>query len=1194
MFKKRYSLAIIAFVLLLVSVFIHLFNKSDSYSLCQKVQERLNAKIAYADSLKVAYLAKKEAKGYSGEKQADLLKVFTEDNIGLFAVKNDTMIFWNTSQIPLTSNRIKTLKGEGLVHLRNGWYYFNKISGADKAMEIATFIFIKPDYDLQNNYLRNRFCSWLKLPETARLDTVQTDTKRSIYDSSGHFLFQVNVQGDIFEQNASQQWSLLFLIAAFVVVMMGAVKWSSGFEPLAFVFFWITVFAAYIGCIYFRIPEYIYETELFNIRRFANADSFFNAYLGQILFNGVFVLAFSVAWYKRVKTVGSMLWIYALFNLVFVGVTLLWLDQLLKSLINNSTLSFDFLNLFNTTPLTYVGIISLVVINLSLCVFTVSLYNLTRWFWVFALMTLFTGSVMYVVKGQLSVHVYWGPLLMLLLYALRHFTIQVNALSVGYVVLYLSVCNSTILSRYIDAHNSKNLEVLSFQLTERQDPILESEFAAIPEQLRNDGRLRNLISILPISEAETPALIRQKYFSGYFEHYNIELALFDKDCHPLLPNANAVYRNEGFFSDQITYNSQTPISDNLFFIDKYKQNARYVAKIELKDSRLFVLMEPKQFEEIGSFPDLLLDQSQQKQAKLQSFSYAVYRNKQLTNRYGAFNYPYLKPDSTLLSPAGNYTHNSYKTDEDTEVIISSPRKEWRYLFTYNSYVFLFFSVLTFLVYVLYVLLFKPISGSISLTQRIQAIIIILLLLAIASIAISSTQLIRNQFTADNTKLLQEKSQSVLNDVLPLIQSEEALSEEQRDLINLTLKKNARLFSCDVSLFDAKGFLYTTSQSRLYDLGLASALANPEALEMLKSYKGANYCVSDKAGTLEFLSLYTPLYSTRNVLLGYLNLPYFARQNELVTRLSTIMSTLINLYVILFVISVLSALVLSGYITKPLRLIKQQIANISLNKRNEPIQWQSNDEIGKLVTEYNGMIAKLEESAGLLAKSERETAWREMAKQVAHEIKNPLTPMKLNLQYLQHIINGNPEDFKEKFQKASASIIEQIDTLASIATEFSHFAKLPSAKIERIDLTEILALSIETFKNEPRVYFHNALQADPLMVQGDKEQVLRVFNNIIKNAIQACADKETAEIKMDYYFEEGTVVVGIRDNGCGIDETLKPKLFTPNFTTKSTGSGLGLAMVKNSMESFGGRVWYESETGKGTVFFLQFVKIEGHS
>ncbi len=1190
MFKNRYSLAIMALVLWLIGIGIHYFNKSDLETLCKTAQNKLYTQIALADSLKRQCQRQINSPSTNFD-NVSIMQSFNLHYIGLFVSKNDSLVFWNTAQIPITTQKLNALSQQGLVHLRNGWYYYNKTQNAQTKQSITAFIFIKPDYDLQNNYLRNQFCAWLHLPETAQLDTVSTQTARSIYTPQKQFLFQVNASSEQFEAGSPQLISVLFLLLGFIVLLLALIKWSLSSRLIYFIISWLSLLFIYGLCAYWRFPEFIYNTELFNIRRFANADSWLNAYLGQIIVNSILILAFSVAWHKRFATQQPKRYVLILFNVLFIGFILIWLNQLLKSLITNSTLSFDFLNLFNTTALSYAGIIALILINLSLCVFSISLYNLVRSFWVFiGSVGIIVGLLIYNQK-TIDLHVYWGPILLLLIYAIRRFNLPLNALSVGYVLLYLSVCNSSLLSRYIDANNSKNLEVLSFQLTERQDPILESEFARLPEQIKKDVRLRNMISILPVSELETRSLIRQKYLGGYFEHYNVELALFDKNCLALFPNSNAVFSNEGFFEDQITYNSQTRITDNLYFIDKYKQNARYVAKVELETTQLYILMEPKQFEEIGSFPDLLLDQSQQKQAKLQAFSYAVYRNNQLTNRFGNFNYPFLKPDSANLNFETDYSHHVYKTDADTEVIISSPQKNWQYLFTYNSYVFLFFSLITFLTYISYVLVFKPVSGSVSLTQRIQAIVIVLVLLAIVSVAISSTQLIKNQFTADNTKLLQEKSQSVLSDVLPMLQNEEQLSDEQKDLLNLTLKKNARLFSCDVSLFDAKGSLYTTSQSRLYDLGLASVWANPKALQVLNAQRASNFCASDKAGTLQFLSLYTPLYNTQNKLMGYLNLPYFARQNELVSRLSTIVSTLINLYVILFVISILSALVLSGYITKPLRLIKQQIANISLSKRNEPIHWQSNDEIGKLVTEYNGMIAKLEESAGRLAKSEREIAWREMAKQVAHEIKNPLTPMKLNLQYLQHIINGNPEDFKEKFQKASASIIEQIDALANIATEFSHFAKLPNAKIEAMDVTELLNLSIETFKNEPGIHFENALPNQALWVNGDKEQALRIFNNVIKNAIQACEESEQKVIRIGYYTDHPKQVISISDTGCGISAEVKPHLFSPNFTTKSTGSGLGLAMVKNSMESIGGSVWYESQLAKGTTFYLAFVRAD---
>jgi two-component system, NtrC family, nitrogen regulation sensor histidine kinase NtrY len=1179
MLKKGNSWWPIALILLSIGLILPFFSVYNLTDAAKQAQTRLFKKTEKLNLLKSTYL--------NDKKDKRLLTAFETDFTALFVLKNDSLTFWSTSRIPIGIQKLKKLPGEGLIQLRNGYYYYQTTKEND--IQLTGFIFIKPNYDLQNNYLNNQFCEWLELPKEIEIDTKLSNTNTIITSATQKPLFSLSSDTDTFYRTTELQISLVFILLGLAVFLIFIIRKTALLSPIQFWACWLSIIAVYIAGVYFRLPHFLYQLELFDIRRFANADSFLNAYLGHILFNSLLLLAFSVAWYKHLRHNQSGVHFKLSITILMIVGSVIWLNLLLKSLIANSTLSFDFLNLYNTNWLSYVGISSLVFINLSICVFCLSSLHLNKSMLFLIVLAIGLPITLYFHSASSGIEIWWSSGLIVFILAFKWFNMPMNALSIGAILLYLSVCNSSILSRYIDDNEAKNLEVLSFQLTERQDPILESEFAGLPKSIQTDEKLKNLISILPISQAETPALIKQKYFSGYFEHYNIDLALFDKNCNPLLPFINAVHSNEGFFTDQIAYQSQTPINEHLFFIDGYKQHTRYVSQIPMGDYKLFILLEPKQFEEIGSFPDLLLDQSQQKQAKLKAFSYAVYRNKQLTNRYGNFNYPYLKPDSSLLKSQTEYVHTLYETDQDTEVIITSPVKDWSFLFTYNSYVFLFFSILTFLAYLVYSLTFKSVTSGISLTQRIQFIIIFLLLLAIGSIAISSTRLIQKQFANDNTNILQEKSQSVVNDVLPVLQSDKELRDEQKELVNLNFRRNARLFSCDISLYDTRGKLFTTTQPRLYELGLASELANPEALNSLKSGASANFCATDKAGSLQFLSLYTPLYSSQNQLLGYLNLPYFAKQSELVNRLSSIISTLINLYVILFVLSILSALVLSGYITKPLRLIKQQIANISLSKHNERIQWQSNDEIGKLVNEYNGMISKLEESAGLLAKSERETAWREMAKQVAHEIKNPLTPMKLNLQYLQHVINSNPDDFKEKFERASNSIIEQIDTLANIATEFSHFAKLPSAKIETIDLIEVLLSSIETFTTEPNVQFQNGILEKELLVRADKEQALRIFNNIIKNAIQACEDRALAEIKLAYYTEDNNIIISISDNGCGIDEHLREKLFTPNFTTKSTGSGLGLAMVKNSMESFGGKVWYESEDGKGSTFYLQFTE-----
>jgi signal transduction histidine kinase len=600
----------------------------------------------------------------------------------------------------------------------------------------------------------------------------------------------------------------------------------------------------------------------------------------------------------------------------------------------------------------------------------------------------------------------------------------------------------------------------------------------------------------------------------------------------------------------------------------------------------------KQFEELGTFPDLLLDRSQQRHEKLNAFSHAVYRAKELSSQYGDLSYPFLLQDSVTLSATHpEFLHHFYYPEEGSVIIISEKIHSLSQFFTSNSYLLLYFSLIGFLCYLLHALLFADRLRAPSLTRRIQSIVILLLLVSMSAIGYTSTRLVTAQFESDNKRELEEKTQIILGELGAEFTHEEIFDDSRRDLINLKLKEYARLFNTPISLFDKDGRLFTTSETKLYDLGLAAGLVNPYAYAQLKNNRSSSEPVYEKAGSLTYVSFYTPVISKKSDLLGFINLPYFARQSALVDELSGIISALANVYVLLFVLSILAGLILAGYITQPLRLIQQQIANISLGKKNEKITWNSNDEIGRLVAEYNDMLVKLEESANLLAQSERESAWREMARQVAHEIKNPLTPMKLNLQYLQHVMKSDDVAFKEKFEKSANAIIEQIDALASIATEFSNFARLPSASLKPIPLSEIIETSVQLFKEDFRVNIVNTVSGSECMVKGDREQCLRVFNNVLKNALQAVESSHAPRIEITMRAAEDPekLVISVSDNGCGISEREKENIFRPNFTTKTTGSGLGLSMVKNIMEGFEGRIWFESEEGNGTTFFLEFRK-----
>jgi nitrogen fixation/metabolism regulation signal transduction histidine kinase len=235
-----------------------------------------------------------------------------------------------------------------------------------------------------------------------------------------------------------------------------------------------------------------------------------------------------------------------------------------------------------------------------------------------------------------------------------------------------------------------------------------------------------------------------------------------------------------------------------------------------------------------------------------------------------------------------------------------------------------------------------------------------------------------------------------------------------------------------------------------------------------------------------------------------------------------------------------------------------------------------------------MVEELDESARKLADSEREYAWREMAKQIAHEIKNPLTPMKLNVQQLLKAYKDGVSGFEDRLETFSRNQIEYIDNLSSIASAFSTFAKMPGTKPVEIDLLEQIRTTLELFRNTDNVTFRVQWPHESkVIIYADREHLNGIFSNLFKNSIQAIPPcvKGLVEVRMEIV--RNRVVVTVKDNGTGIPDELKKKMFTPNFTTKSSGTGLGLSIVKKYAEGANGRVWFDSEEGKGTQFYVEF-------
>jgi len=388
----------------------------------------------------------------------------------------------------------------------------------------------------------------------------------------------------------------------------------------------------------------------------------------------------------------------------------------------------------------------------------------------------------------------------------------------------------------------------------------------------------------------------------------------------------------------------------------------------------------------------------------------------------------------------------------------------------------------------------------------------------------------------------------------------------------------------IALFDLKGRYLISSNFVEMDTLHVPETVNYSILKQLSTGNERAY-IDQNFGKGQYALAYWYFHDSKGKPMLIANVVY-EKSYDRISELKITLKEISTGYILLFLVAAAMAFLLSRNITRSLDIITKRIRKTKLGQYNEPIEWQNSDEIGELVNEYNRMLKQLEISALKLTQSERESAWREMAQQVAHEIKNPLTPMKLRVQQLERTWKEKPEEFNGRLNAFSESMIEQIDALARIANEFSHFAKMPKPNLALENLDTTLHSVIELFDNVQQVKItYRAQLLHPALVLVDKDQLIRVLNNLLNNAIQAIPTGRDGEIDVCLRVSEHHVIVRIQDNGVGITQENKQRIFVPNFTTKSNGTGLGLAMVKTIVEQNQGSVFFRSKEEKGASFFI---------
>lgn len=703
-------------------------------------------------------------------------------------------------------------------------------------------------------------------------------------------------------------------------------------------------------------------------------------------------------------------------------------------------------------------------------------------------------------------------------------------------------------------HENTEMERIAILIADESDEVFEKATLCIIGAIKNDK----------LPDDDSLSLYLDKH---YFKNDDI-LNSFDIVVSACDSNTYFNYNDASFscieyYKELMTLYKFRSISDELFNIDEPTPNIYYIAKIALNNSQTL-------FIEFYKEKNIV--------TKLKNYSFGIFNNDILHYKDGNYLYPN-NFNNFISQDEGMHKGKKFKHfilndfDNNKSIVVSIESERWmRYVAPFS---FIFLALL--LAHFLYLYFEKDRSTLFkkSFHSKMQLTIFLTLTISFVAIGFVSFVFLKNNITK-KTQVEQYKQANIIRNKLEtnMLQGNGLYNTEYLHYLEET-------FFCDINIYNLDGVLINTTLQNskiLYDSIEAHAY---QALFK----EDAGYLVQNELYDNEkCMSYYFPILDGNNNLAAVLNVIYLDSKSEYDDQLSDFALNYINIIIVLLGISSIIVLLITRKTLKPLKIIEEQMGKVRLDGDNEPINFRGRDEIGALVEQYNKMCRQLEDSANKLARNERENAWREMARQVAHEIKNPLTPMKLNIEYLQMLWDRKDPKFEENFNETLSSLLEQIETLSKIATAFSDYAKLPENKPTTFNIVELLKNTIKLYDVEENISFSLTYdEQQDWQMYADKNNIGRVFGNIIKNSIQAIGNKEDGHIDVTIRNLAIKYRIDIVDNGCGIKEEDKNKIFMPNFTTKSSGMGIGLSMADDIVRRMGGNIKFQSDVGSGTVF-----------
>ncbi|MEO9144336.1 MAG: HAMP domain-containing sensor histidine kinase [Ginsengibacter sp.] len=1146
---------------------------------------------------------------------------------------NLTPVFWNTQVVEPDASLLSANDGVSFNKLSNGWYVINKRTFHSSSGTYYKMVFLIPvkwNYYIENKYLQNSFIAEKNISKT--YDISVSPTRHVISNEQGEPLFYLHqLKNPKDHDNLLAMW--LRILASLLVLFFIHKLANYYIEKRGFL---IGIMVLLVPVVLLRMLSYRFpiplnfkQLELFDPSVYGSnfilrslGDLFINSllFIWIILFIRIhFSYNFSKIQFKRE--------FYRYMAIIFIAVVMVLITLIggyvVQSLVADSQISFDVINFFTLNIYSVIGFIVLCclaagyffLLQMLLQPFNVFIRN-KRYLKYLTI----TIAGLFILTFNLHSHQVSYRLALLLWLLLFVFLLNFkslllhayNLVSSKFVfwIFFFSVSITAVIVLQNRVKELNERKHFAENLANKADPSGPVIVNIILKDFGNDYlsgifyRFKNQYQNKFLKDS----LINEN-FSGYLNKYDTKIytfnamgfSLYNEDS-TTFNSLNAIIQTQG---------KPTDIPD-LYYYDVSYDRFNYISKKEIKDTAgdtqgyVYIISKPKRYKSDALYPELFSKGNNNSIESSPVYAFAVYNNDKLSSSYN--DYPF-----TTEIDNGDFTYNEFRTVQkngyeelwyraNADKVIVIARQDRFFIESITLFAYLFCSFL--LIAIFFNLANQILSErkaktdfrsifQMTIRNQVHGIIILISIFSFIIIGVTTILFFISRYHSNNREQLSRTIHVMENelrntiDTLPVdnygVMDFDSVPHEKLEGI---INKVSDIHAADINLYDLKGNLKVSSLPLPYDEGIVSDKMDPIAFYHLNKLRDVQFFQEQKIGSLKYLSNYLPVRNESGREYAYLNITYFDSQNKLQDEISNFLVTIINLNAFIFLLAGIIALFVTNRITRSFSLISDKMKKINLETGNEEIVWKRRDEIGTLVQEYNKMVKKLDISAEMLAKSEREGAWREMARQVAHEIKNPLTPMKLNLQYLQMAIDNNSPDVKNISLYVAGILLEQIEHLSQIAGDFAQFAKIGNTKNQIFNINQMLENSITLYSTNDEIRIDADLHPGEILIEADKTQINRLFTNLLQNAVQSVPDYRQVVINIKSELNDHKVLISVKDNGNGIQAAMINKIFTPNFTTKSSGTGLGLAMCKGIVEKLNGKIWFETKEGEWTIFYVE--------